>query len=145
MWKAILMSLGLVVAVGFAVGCGSGDDDATSASLTRAQYLEQAGAICNKTRGEIQEAAAAQAKNGKQVNYDSAASEILGPALKREAEELQELPAPSADEATLAHMLESLSKAAAAFSKEGAGSESSASIKKFTQETEAYGLEDCVV
>lgn len=142
MHKAIVV-IGIAAAACLVAGCGNGDGTATAA-VTKAQFLEQAEAICNEAREEAQNAAAAweKAKN-KKLDLDTAFRQVIGPALKQEAEELQSLAAPEGDEARLARMFEDLSEVATAATGGSNSGSASSAARAFQQEAAAYGLEAC--
>jgi len=92
----------LLVLVAF--GCGGGDDSAvTTSSLSKAQFIKQANAICEQA-DEDQFAGMAKVEKEVSGNIESQANEeemvISGalPPIQREAEEIAALGAPSGDE-----------------------------------------------
>lgn len=144
MYKAII-AIGIVATACLVAGCGSSSDETAEAAVTKAQFVKQATAICEKARDEAQNAAAAWEKaKGKSLELDAAFTQVIGPALKQEARELQSLAVPEEDAARVARMFENLSEVAAAVT-EGNGSRSVSASKAFRTEVDAYGLEACAL
>jgi len=106
---------GIAAIAAIAAGCGSSSDDSTS-SLTKAEFIAQADAICKKGNDEIETDFEAFAKeNGVQENEEPSKSQgveisetILVPNIENQSEELRELEVPTADEAEISAMLDSL-------------------------------------
>src|SRR5918999_1574964 len=93
----------LVVSLAFA-GCGGGDDEEQPDSLTKADYVKQADAICAETE-KRQRALLTEfqqenknAGGGPQAMEEMITSAALPP-LERQAKELAELPPPDKDAA----------------------------------------------
>lgn len=114
--KGLIVALvGVVVTAAIVAGCGSSSGDETS-SLTKAQFVAQADAICKKGNAEIEsEAEAFQEKNGLGENDEPSKAQqaevsetILAPNVKNQAEEIRALGAPSGDEDEISAMLDSL-------------------------------------
>jgi hypothetical protein len=141
MYKAII-AIGIAAATCLVAGCGSSGDGTATAAVTKAQFIKQAEAICSKAQDRAKNAGAEWEKaNGKPLDLDTALRQVIGPALEREAKELQSLTAPEGDEVRVDRMFGNLSKAAAAITE---GSKPSASTSNaFIKETQAYGLEAC--
>lgn len=146
----LIMAMGVAAAACFALGCGSSGSEATSAPLTKAQFIKQADAICSKFAkkreaefdvwkeefpGGIEEA---------QFHPDPGFKKIVAPSLQEEAEALEGLSAPAKDQAQVAQMTESLSKASEDIAAKGtAGLQRPSNMADFEEEAGAYGLEIC--
>jgi hypothetical protein len=146
----LTMAIGVVAAACLVIGCGSSGDEATSAPLTKAQFIKQADAICTKFAkkrevafdvwkeefaGGIEEA---------QFHPDAGFKEIVAPSLQQEAEALEALAAPAKDEKQMVQMTESLLKASEDIAANGtAGLRRPSNMADFEDEAEAYGLEVC--
>jgi hypothetical protein len=100
-----------------AVGCGSDDDNGTTdstASLTKAEFLEQGNAICragNKAiDGEFEKFAEehnlSENKPPTDAQFEEAAEEFLVPAIARQVEEVRDLGLPEGEEDTVDEFLE---------------------------------------
>lgn len=114
--KGLIATLAGVLAVAIiAVGCGSSSDDSTS-SLTKAQFIAQADAICKKGNAEIEsEFEAFAKKEGIKENEEPSTAQgvevsetVLIPNIENQAEEIRALEAPSGNEEEISAMLDSL-------------------------------------
>jgi hypothetical protein len=114
--KGLIATLAGAAAIAMIVaGCGSSSDDSTS-SLTKAQFIVKADAICKKGNAEIEsgfedfEKEADLKENEEPTPEQSAeASEtVLIPYIKEQSEELRDLGAPSGDEEEITAMLDAL-------------------------------------
>jgi hypothetical protein len=91
-------------------GCGGGDEE----SLTRAEFIEQADAICTESSKQIEREYRAFAEGGARKGGISKAEgqevgqEILLPNVQSRVEELRELNPPEADEDQITAMLDAL-------------------------------------
>jgi hypothetical protein len=143
MYKAII-AIGIAVAACFAAGCGSSGDETAAAAVSKAQFIKQAEAVCNKTLAEGRATRIAWEKaNGKIMDPEIAFRRIVGPTLKQEAKELRTLAAPEKDEAKLARLINNLSKGADSYVTEGMKPKSTANFEAFQREAAAYGLGAC--
>jgi transketolase len=102
------------------IGCGGGGDE-TSASLTKAEYVKQADAICAERKMEWKEALASyqkkvneqKAENDQVVQkklVEEAVTDSMLPALEQQLESLEELGSPEGKEKQVEKMLASFSK-----------------------------------
>ncbi|HEU5061566.1 MAG TPA: hypothetical protein VFT79_00255 [Solirubrobacterales bacterium] len=153
--KLILTTLGLVIAVAFALGCGGGEDEATSADeaasppLTKAQFIKQADAIC----AQISEDRTGELNRWKKQNPEKASTEreeldagfkdVIGASVAREAEQLEALVPPEADEIEVSQMLATLSKVSEELEQEGVKTLDRPHLRQFKTEAAEYGLEVC--
>jgi len=136
----------LAVAV-VAAGCGSSDDD----SLTKAEFTQQADAICKQGSEASQKEYVALLKDrvGEknmtlEAGLTQGGEEVLIPFYKTRAEELGELSPPSADEAQVAAIIEALEEGI----EEGEENPDSIpagtpAIGRSSKLAAAYGLEEC--
>jgi hypothetical protein len=109
-----------VVALAALVG-GCGEDNATSSSLTKAEFVKQADALCAKRHKEWQTAlasynqeiekrnAASKLQVQEEVAGDLLEKEMI-PAVHKQLEGMESLPAPEGDEAKVSKMLDTLSQ-----------------------------------
>jgi hypothetical protein len=108
------MLFGALAIAMIAVGCGSSDD--STSSLTKAEFIAQADAICKKGNAEIESDFEAFAKeNGLKENQEPSKAQgvelvetTLVPNIQGQADELRALDPPSEDEAEVTAMLDSL-------------------------------------
>lgn len=106
--------IGVVAIAAIVAGCGSSDDE--SSSLTKAQFIAQADAICKKGNAEIEsEVEAFAEENGIEENEEPSKAQqaevsetILAPNIENQSEEIRDLEAPSGDEDEVSAMLDSL-------------------------------------
>jgi maltose-binding protein MalE len=110
--KRLITTLAGVVAIAvIAAGCGSSSDDSSSssdegASLSKAEFIKEGDAICEKGNQSIEsEAEEFAEENGIDVEKPTTAeqeevvSDVVGPGIATEAEEIGALGAPSGEEA----------------------------------------------
>jgi hypothetical protein len=110
----IAVFVGVVAIAAIVAGCGSSDDE--SSSLTKAQFVAQADAICKAGNAEIEsEFEAFAKKNNIDENEEPSKAQkvelsetILAPNVTNQAEEIRALEAPSGDEDEVSAMLDSL-------------------------------------
>lgn len=144
--------LGVVAIVVIVAGCGS-SSDTTTASLTKAEFISQANAICKKGNAEVESEFQAYAKkNGLKQNEEPSKEEgvelaetILTPNVKNQSEELRALGAPSGDEEEITAMLDSLDKGVeeAEADPEALFAGKSEPFKDASQKAQKYGLTAC--
>ena len=134
------------VLVALALGAGCGDDGSSSGeTLTKAEFIEQADAICAAGNEELNslEPDFNTGKNPAQI-VDSFVSEQLIPVLQTEHDEIEALGAPEGDEAEVENLLASLQGAIDAAEEDPLafviGDEAIAEADKAA---EAYGLKEC--
>ena len=146
MSRLVVTIAGAAIALGFALGCGGGDDETGSAALTKAQFIKQADAICaERTEERSQNIASREkeaSKDAEQVDYDTTLKEVVGPSLRREAEEFKALSPPEGNEAKVEQMVESLLGASSAFEDENV-KKALQSISQFEDETTEFGFKVC--
>jgi hypothetical protein len=107
--------VGVIAIAAIVAGCGSSSDDETT-SLTKAQFVAQADAVCKKGNAEIEfEFEAFAEKNDIKENEEPSQAQqaelsetILVPNVTNQAEEIRALEAPSGDEDEISAMLDSL-------------------------------------
>jgi len=149
MMHRLIMAIGVVVAAWLAVGCGGSKDDATSAPLTRAQYTNQANAICKKFTKQRKAAAAAWTEKlpggagAVDAHVDEGFEEVIAPSIREEAEQLANLAPPEQDAVKIARMVRNLSEGSRVFARVGAEGVSRPPIHAFQNAAKAYGLEAC--
>jgi hypothetical protein len=114
--RLIAMLAGVVAIAVIAAGCGSSDDNSSTSSLTKAEFIKQADAICKKGNDEIEEGFESFAKENnipknKEPTDDQSkelVETVFVPSISSQSEELRELGAPSGDEDEISAMLDSL-------------------------------------
>jgi len=116
--KALLAVLVALAALAAGVaGCGGGDDGdtGTTASLTKAEFLKQADAICkrenSKLESEFEEFAKESGFQGKEPSKEQnveVIEEVLVPNVSNQRDEIEELGAPDGEEDKVEAILDAL-------------------------------------
>lgn len=139
-----------VVAIGLAIGCGSGADQVTSGARTKAQFIKEADAICARYSRQIKADFAAWEKkfpggnSGAHYALDEAVDEVVVPSLRQQVKELNRLSPPTEDKPETNEMIESLSKTADDLASRGVrGLRGSRFVDDFEHAAKAYGLKIC--
>lgn len=144
-WISIATS---IVAACLLASCGE-SDGGTTAALSKAGYVKQAEAICTKVNREAEAAAAAWKKSfpggvaEAEKHSNDGLRKVLIPALEREAEQLETLTPPSADEATVTAFVKDLAQASKALKQSGFKALPGSGAIDFKREAAAYGLKSC--
>lgn len=104
------MALAAMLIVGLAVaGCGGSSDSSSSttsaATLSKAQFLSQANAICAKGNKELNAAGAKLGKNSSQADFTRYVTGTAIPGIQSQIDGITALGAPSGDQATVTSML----------------------------------------
>jgi len=108
--------LAAVIAVALvAAGCGSSDDETESGALTKVEFIKQGDAICKQGSEQIEEDVDEFAKendvdtsNPSQEEQEEVILTAVVPSLQTQADELNDLSAPSGEEAEIAAIVEAL-------------------------------------
>lgn len=153
MSKGFIATLvGAVVVAAIVAGCG-GSDDSTS-SLTKAQFIATADAICKKGNAEIESGFEAFAKKNdigeneepSKAQQEELSETLLVPKVKNQAEEIRDLEAPSGDEGEISAMLDSLDEGVEAIEADPQAPFDSSQPNPFgpaNKMAKEYGLEVC--
>lgn len=125
---AALLIVALAIAA-MASGCGGGggdsgssgdgDSDATATSISKAEFIKEADAICTKGGERAQSEFAAFAKESRipeggelsSAQWEEAGLKVLVPELEQQAEEVRQLGFPAGDEAQIEAFLDGVGKA----------------------------------
>jgi ABC-type lipoprotein release transport system permease subunit len=105
------LALTAVLALGvIAAGCGSGDDDSDTSSLTKSEWIAKADAICQQGNQEIEQAAQQQFGNQKPTAADvqQFATGTALPNTQSQVDKIRALGAPSGDEDQVNHILDTV-------------------------------------
>jgi hypothetical protein len=152
------MALGAISLV-LAVGCGGGDDSTTT--VTKAEFTQQANAICAEAKKQRDAAVAkmdekyyaVEGKNSKNPAnvplelklLEEMLDETILPSMKEQLAGLEELGVPAGDEAKVSKMLKTYSGAIRVLEdKRVEGLAGLPELYDFQEEAETYGL-DCAV
>ncbi len=119
--RLIALSVGVLGVVLAAAGCGGDDEEASTSSITKAEFIRKADAICKKGDRQVEEKFAAFLKENEELLKTSDVSEaelaagsaevaetILIPGARKEMETLRALEAPSGDEDQIEEILDAL-------------------------------------
>lgn len=138
-----MRKLGVIaVATALALGAGCGDDEE---SLTKAEFIEQADAICAAGNEELNslDSDFGAGKSPAEI-VDSFVSEELIPVLRAEHDEIEALGAPEGDEAEVENLLASLQEAIDAAEEDPmAFVISDDAFAAADKAAEDYGLKEC--
>jgi uncharacterized protein with von Willebrand factor type A (vWA) domain len=106
--KSFITVLVALVAISMiAAGCGGGDDSSSdSSSITKAQFIKQADAICEKGNKEneaefeefAEEKNLSENKEPTKAQQEEAITDIVAPGVQKQIEEIDALGAPKGDE-----------------------------------------------
>lgn len=151
MKRLIALGAAVLAACLVAVGCGGGGDDASTASLTKAEFIKQANAVCKKGEEQIETDFAAYVKGHEDIrkpteaDFSKLVDSVLVPNAEKEIEDLRALGLPSGDEDQVEAILEAREE-----SVEAAEDEPEVVVKdgekvfgKASELAISYGLEDC--
>jgi hypothetical protein len=103
----ITVLVALVAISMIAAGCGGGDDSSSdSSSITKAQFIKQADAICEKGNKEneaefeefAEEKNLSENKEPTKAQQEEAITDIVAPGVQKQIEEIDALGAPEGDE-----------------------------------------------
>ncbi|HEX5988816.1 MAG TPA: hypothetical protein VFY75_01215 [Solirubrobacterales bacterium] len=146
--KFLLLVLSLAVGA-IALGCGDSGDDST-ASLTKAEYIKQANAICAKyTKQMAADFLRFSKENRDQQNNLKVAkegiAEITVEPTKEEIEDLRALPVPSGEEEKVEALLVRREEALEKIEKEPLFKVSGDPFEAFNKPLHDYGLTECAL
>jgi hypothetical protein len=149
--RASLAALAALMAVAaFVAGCGGGDSDSTTATLTKAAFIKQGDAICAKATKESEaEAEEFADENGFKLEkateeqLEEAITDVLVPSLNKQAEELDALGAPAGDEEQVEEIVTSLEDAAGEVEDDPNSVLTGKALKKPSQLAKSYGFKVC--
>jgi hypothetical protein len=120
--KRLIVLLAGIVAVAAAIaGCGSSDDSSThsTTALTKAEFIKQGDAICEKGGTQIEEEAESFAdendvdtENPTDEQQEEVIEEVVAPSLRTQADELTALGAPKGEEEQVSAVIDALEEGA---------------------------------
>lgn len=103
--RFIAVLIGALVGALLIAGCGSSNDNETTASLTKAQFLKQGNAICKAGNEEINEGFESFSKEHNlshkkpsEAQFEELAETVLVPSVSRQIKEVRALGAPEGEE-----------------------------------------------
>jgi hypothetical protein len=110
-WRRTGQVLTTTLAVGIVIaGCGGGNDTsspttATASTISKADFVAQANAICDKGNQVTDSAGAQLGENPSQAQLTELISKTFVPSIQGQIDAIKALGAPVGDEATVAKML----------------------------------------
>jgi hypothetical protein len=142
----VLLAGALAIAL-VAAGCGSSsNDNSTTASLSKAEFLKQGNAICDAGNKEINAGFEETLPKGKQpskAELDEAMETVLIPSVTKQVEEIRALGAPEGEEEAVEDFLVGAEEELEKGEEEPASLATEASFNKTSQEAKAIGLTSC--
>ena len=115
--RLIVLLAGVVAIAALAAGCGSSSGDSTeaTAALTKAEFIKQGDAICEKGSKQIEGEAEEFAEENNidtskptEKQQEEVIATVVAPALQTQADELSELGAPEGEEGKTAAIFDAL-------------------------------------
>jgi hypothetical protein len=114
--RLIAVLIGVLAIAALAAGCGSsGDSTETTAALSKAEFIKQGDAICEKGSKQIEGEAEEFAEENNidtskptEKQQEEVIATVVAPALRNQADELSELGAPEGEEGKAAAILDAL-------------------------------------
>lgn len=134
----LALALSLIVS-----GCGGGDDDKTS--ISKADFIEQADAICAAGDVEIEAAADALGDDPTQEQIEAFAVDTLVPSVQGQHDAIDALGAPEGDEDAISAMLDALQGSIDTVEADPStiNAEGADPFADANQMAQDYGLTDC--
>ena len=132
-------------------GCGDGGDDGdTTASLTKAQFVKQANAICAKHNKQVATEFNEFAQEGNledrsAAEVTKAVADIGIPALKKQLDELQALPVPEGEEEEVELIFQRLERTIEKVEDEPSFRTSGDPYEELNKPAFDYGIAECGV
>ncbi len=116
MSKGLIALFAGVLLIALVAGCGSSSD---SSSLTKAEFIKQADAICTKGEKAIETGAEKFAEENNvntekptKAQKEEVITQVVAPSIRKQGEEISELGAPSGDEDKVEAIVDSVEEGA---------------------------------
>jgi hypothetical protein len=148
---AVLAAFAAIMVI--VAGCGGGDDSSSdSSSITKAQFVKQADAICEKgnkeSEAEFEELAKekgfSEKKEPSKPQQEEIISEIVAPGVQKQIEEIDALGAPEGDEKQIEAMVAAVEEGVEEIEENPASLiEGKNPLAKGTKLAKDYGLKAC--
>jgi predicted small secreted protein len=148
---AVLAALAAISMI--AAGCGGGDDSSSEgSSITKAQFVKQADAICEKgnkeTEAEFEEFAEEEGlgenKQPSKAQQEKAITDIVAPGVQKQIEEIDGLGAPEGDEKQVEAIVTSVEEGVEEIEENpGSLTEGKNPLAKGSKLAKEYGLKAC--
>src|SRR5436305_10650421 len=134
-------------------GCGGGSDSSSeSSSMTKAQFIKQADAICAKGNEEnetefeefAKEKGLSEKKEPTKAQQEEAISEIVAPGVRKQIEKIDALGAPEGDEGKVEAMVAAVEEGVDEIEENPASlTEGKNPLAKGSKLAKEYGLKTC--
>jgi hypothetical protein len=148
---AVLTAAAAIVLI--VAGCGGGSDSSSdSSSLSKAQFIKQADAICEKGNKEneaefeefAKEHGLSEKKEPSKAVQEEAISEIVAPSVGKQIEEIDALGAPEGDEGKIEAMVAAVEEGVEEIeANPGSLTEGKNPLAKGSKLAKEYGLKTC--
>ena len=151
--KVLLAAFAALIALGALVaGCGSDDETTTdeTVTLTKAEFIKQGDAICQKGNDQSEKEAEEFAEENdftlekaSEEQIEEAIGEVLVPILNRQVEEIEALGAPEGEEEKVEEILTALEDASADVEEDPSRAFEGEPLKEAKRLAEDYGFKVC--
>jgi hypothetical protein len=150
--RLIVLLAGVVAIAVVAAGCGSSSDDSTetTAALTKAVFIKQGDAICVKGDKSLEAEADEFAKeNDIDTNkptteqQEEVVSDVVGPAIREQGEEIDALGAPSGDEEQVEAIVAAVTSGAEEMEADPSSLTDKNPLAEATKLAKEYGFKSC--
>lgn len=134
----------------FGIGCGGGGDDTTTVTITKAEFVKQADAICKRTFSKrVEELKAYDQKQKSSAEKQTSLTylqkkliKVLVPSMRTQLKELEALGVPESSEAKVERLLASFSTGIDEVEEQGLlGLRNNEVLEDFNREAEKLGIE----
>ena len=113
--RLFALLVGALALLVLAAGCGGGGDSSSGEALTKAEFIKQGDEICKQGEAQLEEETEEFVEeNNVDTEKPTAAQQeavietVVGPALRKQAEEIGELAAPSGEEEAVEEIVTAL-------------------------------------
>lgn len=143
--RLICLPAAVLAVVLIVAGCG---DDSSTASISKAQFVKKANAVCKKGTKQLQVdylafVTKSQVTNPTEDDYAKLVDVVFAPNLQQEADEIRALGAPSGDEDEVEEIAKALEEAVEAAEKEPELVLGTEVFTKSSKLADEYGLKAC--
>ena len=134
-----------------AAGCGGGGDSSGGEALTKAEFIKQGDEICKQGEAQLEEETEEFAEdnnvdteNPTRAQQEEVIKTVVAPALRKQAEELGELGAPSGEEEAAEEIVTSLEEGSDAMEEDpGKLLEGNNPVEKASTLAKEFGFKEC--
>lgn len=153
------MFLGAFLVAALAAGCGGGGDDSSgdgtdsgsSSSLTKAEFIKQGDEICAQGDAAIEEEAnefadenGIDTENPTEAEQEEVVEQVIGPAIKRQSEEIADLGPPQGEEEAVEEIVAAVGRGAEEFEEDPKAVVNGGNpLAEATKLAKAFGFKQC--